>query len=174
MKISYDKKSKKLWLSQEAYVERVIKRFKMSKTKSVYSLLAGHLKLNYEHCPPSRKEKQEIKRVSYALAVGSLMYAMVYTRSNIVHAVGVVSQFLSNPDKEHWTTVKWILRYLRGTSKAFLYIGSDKFMLQAYTDAYIEGDVDSKKISIRMFAHLCKRSSFMAVQNSAVCCLVHH
>ncbi|PKI70088.1 hypothetical protein CRG98_009551, partial [Punica granatum] len=36
---------------------------------------------------------------------------------DITHSVGVVSRFLSNPGKEHWNTVKWILRYLRGTSK---------------------------------------------------------
>ncbi|PKI45901.1 hypothetical protein CRG98_033700 [Punica granatum] len=36
---------------------------------------------------------------------------------NIAHSVGVVSRFLSNPGKEHWNAVKWILRYLRGTSK---------------------------------------------------------
>ncbi|CAN0860766.1 Retrovirus-related Pol polyprotein from transposon TNT 1-94, partial [Linum grandiflorum] len=42
------------------------------------------------------------------------MYAMVCTRPDIAHAVGVVSRFLSNPGKEHWAAVKWILKYLRG------------------------------------------------------------
>ncbi|CAN1237861.1 Retrovirus-related Pol polyprotein from transposon TNT 1-94, partial [Linum grandiflorum] len=38
------------------------------------------------------------------------------TRPDIAHAVGVVSRFLSNPGKEHWAAVKWILRYLRGAA----------------------------------------------------------
>ena len=42
-----------------------------------------------------------MKKVSYASAVGSLMYAMVCTRPDIAHAVGVVSRFLSNPGREH-------------------------------------------------------------------------
>ncbi|GJU40693.1 RNA-directed DNA polymerase, eukaryota [Tanacetum coccineum] len=46
--------------------------------------------------------------------VGSLMYAMVCTRPDLAHAVGVVSRFLSNPGKKHWEAVKWIFRYLRG------------------------------------------------------------
>ena len=46
----------------------------------------------------------------------ALMYAMVYTRPNIAHAVGVSSRFMSKPRKEHWTTVKQVFRYLRGTS----------------------------------------------------------
>jgi len=31
-------------------------------------------------------------------------------------ALGVVSRYMNNPGKEHWMTVKWILRYLRGTT----------------------------------------------------------
>ncbi|GKG39208.1 hypothetical protein Tco_0463353, partial [Tanacetum coccineum] len=56
-------------------------------------------------------------RVPYASAVGSLIYAMVCTRPDLAHAVGVVSRFLSNPGKKHWEAVKWIFRYLRVTSK---------------------------------------------------------
>ena len=43
-----------------------------------------------------------MKKVPYASAVGSFMYAMVYTRPDISHAVGVVSRFLSNSGREHW------------------------------------------------------------------------
>lgn len=57
-----------------------------------------------------------MQKIPYASAVGSLMYAMVCTRPDIAHVVEVVSRFLSNPGKEHWATVKWILRYLQGTS----------------------------------------------------------
>ena len=46
----------------------------------------------------------------------SLMYAMVCTRPNIAHAVGVLSRFISKPGKEHWTIVKRVFKYLRGTS----------------------------------------------------------
>ena len=45
-------------------------------------------------------------KIPYASVVGSLMYAMVCTRSDIAHAGGVVSRFLSNPGKEHWVAVK--------------------------------------------------------------------
>jgi hypothetical protein len=63
--------------------------------------------------------------VPYASAVGSLMYAMVYTRPNIAHAVGVLSRYMSKPGKEHWTAVKRVFRYLRGTaSYGLCYEGS--------------------------------------------------
>ena len=123
MKISRDRMNGKLWLSQENYIEKVLKRFNMISAKAVSSPLAGHFKLSSSQCPSSDKEKEEMSRVPYASAVGSLMYAMVCTRPDIAHAVGVVSRFLSNPGKEHWAAVKWILRYLRGTSRICLCFG---------------------------------------------------
>ena len=48
--------------------------------------------------------------VPYVLAMGSLMYAMVCTRSDIAQAVRVVSTYISNPEREHWRAKKWILR----------------------------------------------------------------
>ena len=49
------------------------------------------------------------------------MYAMVCTRLDIAHAVGVMSRYMSRPGKQHWEAVKWILRYLRGSTDACLY-----------------------------------------------------
>ena len=40
-----------------------------------------------------------MSRVPYASAVGSLMYAMAYTRPNLAYAVSTVSQFISNLKK---------------------------------------------------------------------------
>jgi hypothetical protein len=57
-----------------------------------------------------------MSRASYASAVGNLMYAMVCTRMDIAHAVGVLSRYMSKPRKEHWTTVKRVFRYLCGTA----------------------------------------------------------
>ncbi|XP_068645102.1 secreted RxLR effector protein 161-like [Aristolochia californica] len=48
--------------------------------------------------------------VPYASAIGSLMYAMVYTRPDIAHAMGIVSKYMSNSGKQHSEAMKWILR----------------------------------------------------------------
>lgn len=42
------------------------------------------------------------------------MYAMIYMRLDLAHAVGLVSCSLSNLENEHSIAVKWILRYLIG------------------------------------------------------------
>ena len=57
-----------------------------------------------------------MSKILYASAIGSLMHAMVCTRPDIGHSVGVVSRFMSDPGKIHWEAVKWIIRYLRGTT----------------------------------------------------------
>ena len=56
MKISHDRKNKKLWLSQESYIEKVLERFNMSKAKAVCSPHLGHLKLSSKQYPISAKD----------------------------------------------------------------------------------------------------------------------
>lgn len=58
------------------------------------------------------KGKEGMAKVQYASTVGSIMYAMICTRSDITHALGVVSRFISNLGREHWETINWLLRYL--------------------------------------------------------------
>eukprot|EP00253_Pinus_taeda_P019707 PITA_19707 len=74
------------------------------------------VRLSIEQCPKTQEEEEDMSHVPYASAVGTLMYAMVGTRPDIAHAVGVLSKFISKPGEEHWTAVKQVFRYLRGTS----------------------------------------------------------
>eukprot|EP00253_Pinus_taeda_P024292 PITA_24292 len=78
-----------------------------------------------ELCPKTQEEEEDMSRVPYASAVRSLMYAMVCTRPNIAHAVGVLSRFMSKPGKEHWTTVKRVFRlgsrYQRRSTSGYVF-----------------------------------------------------
>ncbi|CAA7059133.1 unnamed protein product [Microthlaspi erraticum] len=145
MRIVRDRGERLIHLSQEKYIEKVLRRFHMDKSKVVSTPLAAHFRLSSQQSPSTELEKQDMARVPYASAVGSLMYAMVCTRPDLAHAVGVVSRFLSNPGRDHWTAVKWILRYLRGTSSLKLTFGGTKPLLVSYTDSDMSGDVDSRK-----------------------------
>ncbi|XP_071708784.1 secreted RxLR effector protein 161-like [Rutidosis leptorrhynchoides] len=53
--------------------------------------------------------------VPYALAIGSIMYAMRYTRPDVSFALNMTSRYQQNPGDCHWTAVKNILKYLRNT-----------------------------------------------------------
>jgi hypothetical protein len=74
------------------------------------------VKLSVDQCPKTQEEEEDMSHVLYASSTGSLMYAMVYTRPDIAHAVGVLSKYMSKPRKEHCTTVKRVFRYLRRTT----------------------------------------------------------
>ena len=86
-----------------------------------------------------------MSKVPYSSTVGSLMYAMVCTRPDIAHAVGIVSRYMNDPGKEHWMSVKWILRYLRGTTSHALCFGGLSTVLQGYVDTDMAGDKDSRR-----------------------------
>ena len=53
--------------------------------------------------------------VVYQSVVGSLVYTMICTQAVVVYVVGVVSQYMTNLRSLHWSAVKWIFRYLKGT-----------------------------------------------------------
>ncbi|KAL2234657.1 UNVERIFIED_CONTAM: Retrovirus-related Pol polyprotein from transposon TNT 1-94 [Sesamum indicum] len=109
MKITRDKGTGKLWLSQSDYIEKM-------------------------------------RVTPYASAIGSLMYAMICTRPDIAHAVGVVSRFISNPGVMHWEAVKWIFRYLKGTKDRALVFGKGKLTLFGFVDANFAGsDYDRRR-----------------------------
>ena len=54
-----------------------------------------------DRCPKTHEEEEDMSHVPYASAVGSLMYAMVYTRPDISHAVEFLSKYMSKPWKAH-------------------------------------------------------------------------
>jgi len=66
MKIIRDRKNKKLWLSQEDYVNKVLKRFNMNKAKPVATPLASHFKLSKDMCPSTQALKDEMAIVPSA------------------------------------------------------------------------------------------------------------
>jgi hypothetical protein len=145
MRITRDRKNRKLTLSQGEYIEKVLERFRMKNEKPVSTPLANHFKLTKEMCPKTQEEIEYMSRVPYSSAVGSLMYVMVCTRPDISHAVGVVSRYMKNLGKEHWEVVKWILRYLRGISTHALCFEGSYIFLQGYVDSNMAGDKDSRR-----------------------------
>ena len=149
MQITRDRQSCKLWLWQRKYIEEVLKKFNMVDCKPVKTPMTLGVKLSTDQCPKSEEDAEEMTHVPYASAVGSLMYAMVCTRPDIAQAVGVLSRFMSNPGKEHWSAVKRVLRYLRGTSDLSLCYGGmatgDELDVIGFVDADWGGDLDSRR-----------------------------
>ncbi|GJZ24834.1 hypothetical protein Tco_0562293, partial [Tanacetum coccineum] len=69
IRIFRDRGAKKLHISQEQYIEKVLRRFNMDKAKVVSSPLTPNFKLTDKDCPSSKKNIEKMDRVPYALAV---------------------------------------------------------------------------------------------------------
>jgi hypothetical protein len=114
----------------------------MSDAKAVSTPMASRFRLSKDQSPMTEEEEGFMAKVPYASTIGSLMYAMVCTRLDIAHAVGAVSRFMTNPGKQHWEAVKWMLRYLRGTTDKCLCFRKGELRLQGFADADFAGEVD--------------------------------
>nr|GEW88871.1 retrovirus-related Pol polyprotein from transposon TNT 1-94 [Tanacetum cinerariifolium] len=122
MSIIRDKTKGTLRLSQEKYIGNVLEKFKMKDAEARRYPLGDHFKL-----------------------IGSVMYATVCTRPDIAHAVGVVSRFMSNPVREHWEAVKWLLCYLKGISQATICLSRKEVVLEGFSDSDYGGCLVSGK-----------------------------
>ena len=99
MHIVRDREKKVLFLSQSEYIGKVIMHFNMEGGKVQSTPLASYVKLSLNDCPNFDAEWVNMAKVPYSSA-GSLIYAMICTRPDIAHAVGVVSRYMSNPGKK--------------------------------------------------------------------------
>ncbi|KAL5576689.1 hypothetical protein UlMin_018388 [Ulmus minor] len=119
----------------------------MKESKAVQTPLACHFNLSSNMSPKTDEEKKSVERIPYASAVGSLMYAMVCTRPDLAYSASLVSRFMSNPGREHWEAVKWVLRYIKGASDVGLLYKQcegDSAKLMGYVDADHAGDLDKR------------------------------
>ena len=67
------------------------------------------MKLSKTQNPTTTEDRERMKVIPYASAIGSIMYAMLCTRPDVNLVVSLVGRYQSNPGKEHWTAVKNIL-----------------------------------------------------------------
>ncbi|RVW90980.1 Retrovirus-related Pol polyprotein from transposon TNT 1-94 [Vitis vinifera] len=84
------------------YIKKVLEHFEMQGLKPMSTPLVAHFKLSSTLSPQTEKKREYMSHVPYASAVGSMKYAIVYTRPNIPYAVSVVSRYMDRPRKINW------------------------------------------------------------------------
>nr|GFB99931.1 hypothetical protein [Tanacetum cinerariifolium] len=101
-----------------AYINKILKKYNMHNSKKGYLPMEVKHDLTNELCASTPKEVAYIKKVPYALAVGSIMYAVRCTRLDVAFAQNLLSRYQQNPGKLHWVVVKHILKYLSNDTKS--------------------------------------------------------
>ena len=146
LQITRDRTHRMIHISQTKYIQSILKRYGMEDCKSLATPLDANSKLSKDMAPLTSEDINSMASIPYQSAVGSLVYAMIGTRADIAYAVGVVSQYMTNPGPLHWTAVKRIFRYLKGTMDHGLsYGGSPISQVVGYCDADYAGDIDTRK-----------------------------
>ncbi|GKD68578.1 retrotransposon protein, putative, ty1-copia subclass [Tanacetum coccineum] len=124
IKIIRDRSKRLIALSQSAYLEKILKKFRMENSKKGYTPMMEKPDYRKSQGVKTPTEVQRMQRVPYASAIGSIMYAVRCTRPDVAFAQNLCSRFQRNPGEIHWTAVKTILKYLRNTKDMVLVYGA--------------------------------------------------
>ena len=128
-------------LSQSHYVEKVLQRFEHLNIKEANTTFYWIIKLG-------ENTGRGIAQLKYASTIGSMMYAMHYTRPDLSFAMGKISRFTNNPSVDHWNAIARVLSYLKKTICLGLFYLEFPTVLEGYSDAsWITSVSDNKSMS---------------------------
>ena len=129
-----------IWIGQPNFTRDLLKKFQMAECKQVETPSDPSMKL----CKKTESE-EEVDKVKYQSAVGSLLYLSTRSRPDIAFAVGNAARYCSQPSQTHWSAVKRVLRYLKGTTDLGLLYQHANVNLVGYSDADWAGDTNDRK-----------------------------
>ncbi|XP_062081225.1 secreted RxLR effector protein 161-like [Humulus lupulus] len=119
----------------------------MTNAKKTSQPIISQYKISRDKCPKTDKETEEMNKVPYSNVVGSIMYLMVSTRPEIAYAISVLSKYMSNLGKLNWLAMKWIFRYLIGTTDIGLVFkqSQNPTLVEGFCDSDYAGDRDTRR-----------------------------
>ena len=140
--VQRDRQQRAFYLNQKVYLKKVIRDHGMWECNPMAIFMKFNIKLTVVEtdyvCFANEKHR-------YQSAVGSLMYAILETRSNIAYVVSVISWYASNSNKSHWKVIKRIFRYLRHSLDLRLtFIGAFQ-LLKGYIDVDWTDNHDTRR-----------------------------
>ncbi|GKA93348.1 retrotransposon protein, putative, ty1-copia subclass [Tanacetum coccineum] len=98
IKIYRDMSNRLIGLGQNAYMDKILKRYRMDNSKCGHIPMQERLDLNKTQGASTPKEVKRMQNVPYASAVGSIIYAVRCTRPDVAFAQNITSRFQQNPD----------------------------------------------------------------------------
>ena len=108
-----------------------------------------------------------MKKIPYASAVGSLMYAQTCTRPDISYAVGMLGRYQSDLGFEHWKAAEKVMRYVQGTKDFMLtYRRLEQLEVIGYSDSDFAGCIVSSKSTFGYLFYLLNELYHGRVLNS--------
>uniref|UniRef100_A0A0W0FT70 Reverse transcriptase Ty1/copia-type domain-containing protein n=1 Tax=Moniliophthora roreri TaxID=221103 RepID=A0A0W0FT70_MONRR len=161
MTVTRDRAAYTISFNQSLYIDSIVECFGLGSAHPSPTPIAHGTKLSKTQSPTTLEEQSTMAKVPYQSAVGSIMHAAVMTRPDISHACQCVAQFMQNPGEAHWTAVKQIIQYLKGTRNLSLTLGgaSKSFDITAWSDSNFAGHPDHGQ-SVSEYALFLRRGCF--------------
>ena len=72
IKIYRDRSRRLIGLSQDTYIDKVLKRFNMEEAKKGFLPMSYGIHLSKTQCPTTTDERERMSQVPYASAIGSI------------------------------------------------------------------------------------------------------
>ena len=91
------------------YLDMILKVFKMDQSKKEFLPVLEGVKLSKTQNPTTEEDRERMKVIPYALAIGSIKYAMLCTRPIVYPALSLAREYNSDLGVDLWTLVKNIL-----------------------------------------------------------------
>ena len=90
IKIYRDRSRRLIGLSQRTYLDKILKKFKMDLSKKGFLPVLQGVKLSKTQNPTTAKDRERMKVIPYASAIGSIKYAMLCTRPIVYPIMSLV------------------------------------------------------------------------------------
>jgi Reverse transcriptase (RNA-dependent DNA polymerase) len=145
IRIARDRERRRIWLSQDSYIENVAARFNLDQFHGSPST-----PMISEPLLPNEGVADQASIHLYQRKVGSIIYNAVISRPDVARAAAALSSFLANPSSAHMAAANRCIQYLYGTRQlGILYDGelSDDSELAVYTDASFADNLPDRKSS---------------------------
>lgn len=137
-----------IFLSQQAYTERLITTSGMSECKPAKYPLPLHIPLNGKRVTLSEDQISQMHDKPYSSIVGGLIYLATRTRPNISTATSMLGKFQNESELSQWKMLQHLVRYLKDTADygTFLLSGkSNEINFYAWIDSDWAHDEQHKR-----------------------------
>jgi hypothetical protein len=136
LQVTRDRENRTIYLSQEAYTDKILAKFDKQSINPVSTPFQANLTL------PATWEPVTDQHSSYVAETASLNYLATGTRPDISFTVSKLSQANKGPSKEHIGLLNHLWRYIKGTKSLGIKLGGHSNMdLRAYSDAAFADDL---------------------------------
>jgi hypothetical protein len=127
-------------LSQQTYIGAIIDRYGLK------TILPRTLPMDPGMMMAGAVEAENYWCPEYGSLVGALLFLAVCTRPDISFAVGILSKFVSKPQRQHWDAAVNLVGYLKKTPNVGVALGKiGDGSLCGYADSDWGNDVEDRK-----------------------------